>query len=134
MKKIVVLILTLFVAISCVMEPPTTFYTFKIINKTKMVLFIESKQNNYTELSTDTLKQNQEFIKRIPKLNCYIDYHDTLIQSFFTEIKIRADNRNLKIDPFNRANWTYSNNLRGFGHCKGGTVYYTMVINNTDIK
>ena len=66
-KILVVLILPFFVAVSCVMEPPTTFYTFKIINKTKTILFIESKQNRYTELSYDTLRQNEELIKEIPQ-------------------------------------------------------------------
>ncbi|HEY9122927.1 MAG TPA: hypothetical protein VIO15_01215 [Bacteroidales bacterium] len=135
MRKILVfIILILSVVTSCVMEPPTTRYSFKIINKTNYSLFIDCKTVKYEEFSSDTVKSTQVFVKDILQLGCFQNYHDTLIQSFFKELKIRVDNRILNIDPYNRANWTDSTDLRGSSNCKGGSVYYTLVVKETDLK
>lgn len=133
MRKIFAVLILFFIAISCVMEPPITNYTFKIINKTKTILLIESKQNEYTKLIYDTLRQNQVLIKEIPKLNCYKNYHDTLIHSFFQNLKIVPQTGRLNMDPYNRSNWTDSIKINGW-HCKGGSVYYTLIIKEIDLK
>jgi hypothetical protein len=116
------------------MEPPTTFYIFKIINRTNTILYIESRQDKFTALKYDTLKTNQELIKEIPKINCYRDYHDTVIHSFFLTLKVKPMEGNLKIDPFNRTNWKNSIDLTGSNNCKGGKVYYTFIVWERDLN
>ncbi len=135
MRKIVALLtLLLLLTISCVMEPPTTFYLFKIINKSKVLLLIDYNTVKYKDVGRDILKPEQEFVRDIPDLGCFKNYHDTLIQSFFKELKVQGVDQKLNINLYNRSIWKDSTDLRGSWNCKGGTVYYTLVIKDSDLE
>jgi hypothetical protein len=120
------------------MEPPTTIYSFRIVNKTNSCLITEIKSVKDKEINDDaidTINPNMFIEKEIFTLGCFEDYHDTLMQSFFSEFTIKLNNCNIKIDPYKISNWTTnSNKLSGFGNCKGGFVYYTFEINEKDLK
>ncbi len=133
-KNIVIPFVILFFLISCsgTREPRMTVYSFRIINKTKTLLYVKSKFNNYNmDIQFDTIIQNK--ILKIDYLSfCYKNYHDTLVKSIFYILKINTDEGNLKIDPYLRTNWTDSTNLEGL-FCKGGTAYYNLVIKDSDL-
>jgi hypothetical protein len=135
MKKTIFLFIALTILlISCVMEPPTTRFSFRIINRTGKYLFIDCKDIKYNEFSIDTIKPNQTYEKVILQLGCFKDYKDTLIKSFFSELKIRIDSGNLHIDPYMSAKWKDSIDLKGIGNCKGGNAYYSLTIDRTNLK
>lgn len=132
-KKLVAQILILSLVVGCAVEPPVTFYRFKIINKTKTILYVESKQDNNIKFCFDTLKQNQVHVEEIPNY-CFVDYQDTLINYFFLKLTVKPLDGTLNIDPYERNNWTDSLDLNGSSSCSGGFVYYTLIINGKDIK
>jgi len=135
MKKISVLVfILLIIQTSCVMEPPHTCYSFIIINETKWCLLIGSKTVPYDEHRIDTIKPYKEFVNNISELGYFQNYHDTLISTFFRDIKILVNGKNLPIDAFNRHNWNESKYLRGIPFYRYGIVCYTMVIKEGDLK
>jgi hypothetical protein len=133
-KVLIALTLIFFSTAGCVFEPPTILYSFEIVNKSPVVLVVESRTIRYDEFSCDTLKPNQEFKKDIFRLGCFMSNRDTLIRTFFKELKIRSDNKDLTVDCYKRANWVERQVLKGSGHCTGGTVFYTLVINDVNLK
>ncbi len=93
MRKILVfLVLVLSISTSCVLEPPTTRYSFRIINRTSNVLYVNYKTIKYDKVVIDTIKPEQVFEKSILQLTCYQNFHDTIIRSFFTNLKISLEN------------------------------------------
>jgi len=134
-KKIILFSILFFLINGCDShEPNAVGYEFRIINKTKTILYLESEnKNSNVGLKKDTIFQNQEFMTA--KLGfCYKNYHDTLISSFFSKLEIKTAEKKVKIDPFVRANWKESLALKGFSlFCKGGKVYYTLVIKDSDL-
>jgi hypothetical protein len=125
-------ILFVFLIQSCLYEPPRTVYAFNIINKTKTILLIESRQKKDSVLILDTLKQNQEIVKFTLTNGYYKNYNDTLIRTFFLNFKIIPVNGSVNIDPFNRKNWSDSITLSG--NKKAGEVLYKLIINENDIR
>ena len=131
MRRILIIpFFIMILVVGCVMEPPTTVYSFRIVNKTKVPLNIDFRTIKYNESGSDTLLPDQEFEKEIIQLGAFKDYKDTLISHFFSKLKIGFDNGDLNIDPFERGNWTDSVNLKGFWNQRGGTIYYKLIISN----
>ena len=110
------------------MEPPRTIYSFIIVNETGKSLFINYQDINNNQ-GCDTLNPNRSFMKNMYQF-CFNEYNDTLIKSFFSEMKIRLDTGMLNINPYKRSNWVESKALRGSGSCKGGRVCYTLTVYN----
>jgi len=134
-KRIIfVPILIMILSISCVMEPPTTRYSFKIVNRTNSNLLIDFKTVKYGEQGNGTLMPSKIFEKSIIQLGCFKDHGDTLLQSFFSELNIRLINANINVNPYDRAKWVDSLDLKGSGNCKGGIVYYTLTVFDKDLK
>jgi hypothetical protein len=93
---------------SCTMEPPNRVYRFNIVNKSSHILIIESQIcDNILCKEDDTLKPNQIVCKESCRFN-NLNYHDTLIKSFFKKLSVTPIEGKLKIDLFVRKNWVDS--------------------------
>ena len=135
-KALSYLIFSIFLTESCVMESPITCYVFKIVNKTSTTLIIESKSEWFwnNNLIFDTLGPNQELKKTMPKHQCFMNYHDTLIHSFFQVLQVESVEGNLKIDPFKRTHWIDSCDFLRQNKCKGGNALYILEVKESDLK
>lgn len=116
------------------MEPPITFYSFSIINKTDKPIIIESKTIKDKYISYDTITTSQRFYKRIRKVQCFYEYKDTLISSFFELLKVRPYGKVLILDAHKTDNWVLKADSLSNGKCKGGACDYILIIKKSDLK
>ena len=117
----------------CNTEPPVNDYSFTIINKSHASIWVEYKTAKYEDFYSDTLRPGKDVITGNTDHGCYEDFGDTLIKHFFTELKIRVRNKMIKTDLFKRNNWVEVKDLKGF-LCRGGFLYYTIEIKDTDLE
>jgi hypothetical protein len=128
------IILSCLFVLSCVMESPLTYYSFTIKNSTNTAIVVESKTIDDNYIRFDTLNKGQAINRKILQLQCFADYKDTLIRSFFKNLKLSIPNKSLYIDPLNRKNWNENLESLTGSNCKSGTCFYSLTINEKEIK
>ena len=92
--------------IGCTFDPGFSAYQFIIKNNSSQTIIVESK-TNFDFIQNDTLKPNQICYVESGSLS-NMNYHDTLIKSFFKKLNITPINGKIKINPFERKNWVDS--------------------------
>ena len=108
----------------CVMEPPTTYYSFKIYNQSKYDMVINYTTIKDSNMRNNTIKVGSSFYEKFLMLQPYEDYGDNIIRKFFPQMNITVNDKQIGVDPLKVHFWQKNTDSLVGGKYKSGTCFY----------